>query len=79
MRLGIITQNNVIGLIEITDNLPKRLNSIHCISKEGSAFFMPKDRVLHCYQYVNFKAQIAKERQLKANSYINRIVETFDF
>ena len=79
MRLGIVTKNDVIGLCEIADNASYRLNTVTCISEKGSAYFMSKAHLLLCYNKMKFTGQIVEERKLEARSYLNRIVDTFDF
>lgn len=43
MRLGIVTKNDMVGLCEITDKLPARLNTVTCFSESGSAYFMTRE------------------------------------
>ena len=49
LRLGIVSQYDVIGLTEILHNLSKRLYSVKCISNQATAFFMSKAQIFLCY------------------------------
>ena len=79
MRLGILTQNDTVGLQEVVDRMPRRLVTVQCVTNEGQAYFLKKEIFFQIFHQSKFMRQILEERHLKLENYVNRMVETFEF
>lgn len=79
VRLSILTQNNIFGLIEVMMDYSRRVNSVECVSTEGECLFMSRENFLNCVNRFEFYDQVIEELGQKQKCYKDRLLQTHLF